>query len=332
MPLRFKPALLVCALSLSLSLSWAQSTESLGTISGTIVDRTGAVVAGAHVKLTHGDQSREVISGGNGQFSFSNVSPGDFQLTVTATGFAEQTTSGALPPGKVLLLPAITLTVAAADTVVQADVSPVEVAQEQIKDQEQQRVLSVIPNFYVSYVQGAAPLNSRQKFELAWKTLADPFSFIAVGAIAGVEQAQNNFKGYGQGAAGYGKRYGASYAGLASGTLIGAAILPSILKQDPRYFYKGTGSKRSRLFYALANAVICKGDNMRWQPNYSAILGGLAAGGLSNLYYPAEDRNGARLTFENAAIGIGTSSALNVMEEFVVRKFTPQASKEPRKH
>ena len=81
--------------------------------------------------------------------------------------------------------------------------------------------------------------------------------------------------------------------------MIGDAILPSILKQDPRYFYKGSGTTRSRILYALANAVVCKGDNGHWQPDYSGILGSLAAGGISNLYYPASNRNGVQLTFEN---------------------------------
>jgi hypothetical protein len=104
-------------------------------------------------------------------------------------------------------------------------------------------------------------------------------------------------------------------------TFIGGAILPSLLKQDPRYFYKGTGSKRSRLLYAIANSVICKGDNGHWQTNYSGILGGLAAGGISNLYYPSSDR-GAGLTFENAAIGIGATAAANILQEFVIRKLS----------
>ena len=84
-----------------------------------------------------------------------------------------------------------------------------------------------------------------------------------------------------------------------------------------------TGSGQSRFWYAIANAVICKGDNGRWQPNYSAIIGGLAAGGISNLYYPAANRNGASLTFENALIGIGGAAASNVIQEFIVRRFTP---------
>jgi hypothetical protein len=107
-------------------------------------------------------------------------------------------------------------------------------------------------------------------------------------------------------------------------------VLPSLLKQDPRYFYRGTGTRRSRLLYALANAVICKGDNGKWQPNYSNMLGGLAAGGISNLYYPAKDRNGARLTFENALIEIGATAGANLVEEFLVPRPTPKSSK-PKK-
>jgi hypothetical protein len=197
-----------------------------------------------------------------------------------------------------------------------------EAAEKQIKQEEKQRVLGFMPNFYVSYDPNPIPLDSKQKFELAWKTTVNPYSFAIIGAIAGIQQADNSYSGYGQGAQGYGKRYGAGYADFVTGTFIGGALLPSILKQDPRYFYKGTGSTHSRVLYAMANAVICKGDNGRWQPNYSNILGSLAAGGISNAYYPASDR-GAALTFENAFIGIGATAAVNVLQEFVVRKLTP---------
>jgi hypothetical protein len=103
--------------------------------------------------------------------------------------------------------------------------------------------------------------------------------------------------------------------------------LPSLLKQDPRYFYKGTGSLSARFLYAVGNSVICKGDNGRWQPNYSNMLGSLAAGGISNLYYPSDDRNGAGLTFENAAIGIAANAVTNLLQEFLIRKLTPKAPK-----
>ena len=299
-----------------------------GNISGTVIDRTGAVVAGCRVRLTRPNQSSilEARSGDNGQFSFANVPPGPFQLTITFPGFAPQTASGILPPGETYIVPPVGLTVATALTEVQVGLSTVEVAQEQVRDEEKQRVLGFVPNFYVTYVPHAAPLNSKQKFTLAWKTTIDPVTFALVGVIAGIQQAQNSFSGYGQGAAGYGKRYGASYADLVSGTFIGSAILPSLLKQDPRYFYKGTGSKRSRILYAIAGAVICKGDNGKWQPNYSSVLGNLAAGGLSNLYYPAKSRDGVGLTFESGAIGIGATAGANLIQEFLIRNLTPKVS------
>ncbi|MFY9676801.1 MAG: carboxypeptidase-like regulatory domain-containing protein [Terriglobales bacterium] len=299
-----------------------------GSISGTIVDQSGAVVAGAQVELRASAQKEPLAtqSATDGQFFFSKVAPGTFQLSISAAGFETKTFSGILHPGEVAALPQIAIIVAETRTEVQVGVSQVEIAQEQIKSEEKQRVLGVIPNFYVSYVSNAAPLNARQKFQLAFRTIIDPFTVVVVAGTAAIEQGQNHFAEYGQGAQGYGKRFGATYADTFTGTLIGGAILPSLLKQDPRYFYKGTGSMTSRGLYAMANAVICKGDNGRWQPNYSNVLGSLAAGGISNLYYPDQDRNGAGLTVENAAIGLGAAAVSNLIQEFIVKKLTPKLS------
>ena len=222
-----------------------------GSISGTVVDQSGAVVTGARVRLTGTgeDQSlnQEVLSDDDGQFSFANIAPGPFQLTITSGGFATQTSSGMLGSGENYIVPQIAMAIATESAEVLVGLSQTEVAEEEIKVEEKQRVLGVIPNFYVSYVPNAVPLTSKQKFKLAWKTIVDPVTFAWTGAVAGVEQAQNDFSGYGQGAQGYAKRYGAAYADGVTGTLIGSALLPSLLKQDPRYFYKGTGSKRSRI-------------------------------------------------------------------------------------
>jgi hypothetical protein len=297
-----------------------------GTISGTVVDQMGAVVPAARVKLTREEPplSQEAMSDSDGQFSFAGVTPGPFQLTITSPGFTTKTVSGSLHPGEDYLVPPIALVVATAATEVKVSLTPVEVAEAEIKDEEKQRVLGVIPNFYVTYNSAAAPLNPRQKFELAWKATVDPINFGLTGAIAGIQQAANAFSGYGQGAQGYAKRYGASYADSAISTFIGSAALPSVLKQDPRYFYKGIGSRRSRFLYAIANAVICKGDNGHWQANYSGMLGSLAAGGLSNLYYPETDRD-VTVTFENTLIAIGSTAANNLLQEFVIRKLTRNA-------
>jgi hypothetical protein len=301
-----------------------QEQQLAGAISGTVVDRTGAVVAGARVKLSREDQSpsQEVVTDSDGRFSFAGTAPGPFQLTITSEGFATQTFAGAVHSGENYMVPAIALVVATATSEVQVSLSPTELAEAEIKDEEKQRILGILPNFYVTYDPAAAPLTRKQKFELAWKATVDPVNFGLTGAIAGIEQATNAFSGYGQGAQGYGKRYGAAYADSVTGTLIGGAILPSLLKQDPRYFYKGTGSKRSRILYAISNSVICKGDNGHWQPNYSSILGSLASGGISNLYYPGKDRQDAALTFETALIGIGATAATNLLQEFVMKRFT----------
>jgi len=268
--------------------------------------------------------NQQVLTSDDGQFAFVSVAPGAFHLAITAAGFASQQFSGNLVSGDSYAVPQIVLSIASVVTEVRVvPPSLTEEAEAEVKEELKQRPLGFIPNFYVSYVADAAPLSPRQKFKLAWKQMVDPVTFGLTGAIAGIQQAQNDFSGFGQGAQGYAKRYGAAYAGEVTGTLIGSAILPSVFKQDPRYFYKGTGSKRSRVLYAVAASVICKGDNGHWQANYSGILGGLAAGGISNLYYPAKDRHDASLTFENTLIGIGATAAANVLQEFVIRKLTP---------
>ncbi len=293
-------------------------------ISGSVIDQSGAMVVGAVVRVTQDGKSlsQQAVTGDNGQFFLANISPGAFELTISSTGFAPKTLDGKLTPGQIDTVPPIVMSVASSVTEVRVGLTQQEVATEQIKIEEKQRVLGVVPNFYVSYVPNAAPLDWKQKFHLAGRTIIDPFTLIVVAGTAGVQQWQNHFIGYGQGLQGYGKRFGANYADTAVGTVLGGAILPSLLHQDPRYFYKGIGSTRARILYAVAMAVICKGDNRRWQPNYSNVIGQLAAGGISNLYYPSQDRDSAGVTFGNAAIGIAGNAVGNVMQEFIVPKLT----------
>jgi hypothetical protein len=314
----------------------AQEQSSQGSIHGVVLGKDGSVYEGARIALSMaappqaGSSEPRVWTAstdGNGRFNFSGIAPGAFKLTVSSQGFATQEVSVFLHPGENYETQAIVLPFAIAANEVHVTASQQEIALEQLKVEETQRVFGVIPNFYVTYVPNAPPLSSRQKFSLAWKTSIDPITFLVSGAFAGVEQADNAFSGYGQGAQGYAKRYAADYADGFIGTMIGGAILPSILKQDPRYFYKGTGTTRSRILYAVANAVICKGDNGHWQFNYSGILGSLAAGGISNLYYPASNRDGVALTFESTLIGTAGSAAQNLFQEFLVRKLTPKVPK-----
>ena len=267
---------------------------------------------------------RSQATDSDGAFNFADVPPGTFKLTISSSGFETRTVSGLLHPGEKFDAQTIVLPVTSATTDVRVTASQQDIEVEQIHQELHQRVLGVIPNFYVTYVPNAPPLTTRQKYDLAWKSAIDPFTWLSNGAFAGIEQADNSFSGYGQGAQGYAKRYGAGYADGFIGNMIGGAMLPALFKQDPRYFYKGTGTIRARTLYAVANAVICKGDNGHWQFDYSGILGSLAAGGISNLYYPASNRNGAALTFESTGIGTVGSAVGNLFQEFVIRKLTPK--------
>ena len=209
---------------------------------------------------------------------------------------------------------------APAPAAVPAPPSTSDQAEQQLRQQEHQRILRVIPNFNTSYIQNAAPLSPQQKFRLAFRGGIDPFEFIAAGAIAGWGQAEDDNAGYGQGAQGYAKRYGAAYADSADGILWGNAIFPVLFHEDPRYFRQGAGSFWSRFKYAVSTTVWTKNDDGSWGPNYANVLGNIVAGGISNLYYPSNNR-GVGLTFE----GAGTVTAEGALGALGV-EFWPDVS------
>ena len=297
-----------------------------GSISGKVVDQSGANIAGAVVNLVRDGQSPglEVTSDEDGQFSFSNVPPGPFHLTISSPDLASHEFSGTVQSGEAYVTPLFMLVIPTQVTEVHVEgLTPEELAEVQIKEQEKQRVFGVIPSFYVSYEPNAAPLKAKHKFGLAWKSASDPITLVGVGVLAGIYQAADRWSAYGQGAQGYAKRYGASYTDVFAATFIGGAVMPSILKQDPRYFYKGSGSKRSRILYAVTSSVKCKGDNGRWQPNYSNIIGSFAGAGLETLYLPENDRRGSGFLVSSALIRLGETSLAGVLQEFLFSKVTP---------
>jgi hypothetical protein len=303
----------------------AHGQPSEGSIHGTVTDSSGNVIVGARVTL-EADVSKvqhTLLTDGAGYFNFPDLEPGKLGVTITSKGFASWAGSEiVLPPGGTCELAQVALQIASVNTDVDVVFSQHDLAEEQMKAEEKQRVLGVFPNFYTSYVWKAAPLTSKQKFRLALRTSIDPAAFVVTGIAAGIEQWQNYFSGYGQGSQGYAKRFSAAYADGFVSTMIGAAILPSLLHQDPRYFYRGTGSIGSRALYAISTVVICKGDNGHWQPNYSNVLGNLASAGISNLYYPSTNRNGAQVTIDNALIGTAEGAISALIQEFVLRKIS----------
>jgi len=295
-----------------------------GTITGKVVDVRGDAVASAQVKLSLDARApdQETQSSQAGNFTFSNVAPGPFHISFDAAGFALKTIDGELQAGETLTLPRTELSIDVLATQVNVSETQAEIAQAQIKLAEQQRIVGVIPNYFATYDPEVVPLNARQKFELTWKTFLDPAAVVYAGFTAGIWQASNTYKGFGQGAAGYGKRLGAAYADFATGLMFEAVIMPTIFKQDPRYYYKGTGSTSSRFWYAVSRTFICQGDNRKAQFCYSSLAGDFASSFLTNYYYPPEDRNSTAVNLRNAGLSIGFSAAYNLFQEFLAKKLT----------
>ena len=301
------------------------------TVSGTVTDVNNDTVPGAGVALDGPSPAdhRAVTANDDGFFEIHDLRPGTtYHVTVSAKGFADWTSPKiAVTPGQYLNLTDIKLQIAEAVTTVKAVYSTEQLATEQVEVEEKQRVLGVLPNFYVVYDPDAAPLTTKLKFKLALKTTIDPVTFLGVAVLSGINQAADT-PNYVQGMKGYGQRVGAGYTDGFTDIMVGGAVLPSLLHQDPRYFYQGTGTTKSRAIHALSSAFICKGDNGRWQPNYSSVGGDLASGAISNLYYPQSNR-GPGLVFNNALINAGARMLNGVLQEFVLRAVTPTAKDKP---
>ena len=298
--------------------------KGTASISGVVIDPNGGVVENARVALEGSDgvAVQTVQSGSGGEFTLQNLPAGVFRVTVTATGFAPSSSEPiTVTGGQTYIQPSITLYVANANTEVHVLANNPALAQLEIKAEEKQRVLGFAPNFYESFIDDAVPLTAKQKFSFAFRDTFDPTRFFGAAVQAGIQQANGSYKGYGFGAAGYGKRYAAAYGDGLTSDILSHAVFPVIFHQDPRYFYQGTGSNRSRFIHAVSSAVVARSDSGRTIPNYSYLLGDIGSGALSNLYYPHADR-GVGLVFTNAAIGIAGRAIQGIIEEFVFPRLT----------
>jgi hypothetical protein len=296
-----------------------------GSISGTVLDSSGAPVPGAQVMVSGPKlpQSLTATTDAAGAFRITALPSGSFAVAVAAT-------PGFLPaaPETVVLARSeqykLTLTVIPtprSSTTVHVFATPDQIATAQVKLEEKQRVLGIVPNFYTSYSSNAAPMTTRLKYNLVAHSILDPITFVVVGGVAGAEQIHNTYPGYGRGTQGYAKRYGSTFADTAIARLLGDAALPAIFHQDPRYFYRGTGSTGSRMWYAIQSTVVVKGDSGRWQPACARILGNFAAAVISNLYHTPGDR-GAAITFRDGLIITADGAVENLLREFLPRTLT----------
>lgn len=295
-----------------------------------VTDAYGDVVQGAVVILEDGTPAdrRALESSDLGVFQFSGLRPGVvYHITIKGKGFEDWSSQPiTLKPGEFFNVTGIKLKFPDSASSVTVYANTAQIAVEQVQVAEKQRVLGFIPNFYVVYdSKNAVPLPAKLKFQMAFKTAIDPVNILGSAFIAAVDQAADS-PDYQQGWAGYGQRFGASYTDGFTDIMFGGAILPTLLHQDPRYYYKGTGSTASRLKHALAYPFFCKGDNGHMEINYSTIGGDLISSSLANLYYPKSNR-GVGLTFTNFGISTAERGLSTVLQEFVLRKLTPAAKK-----
>ena len=302
--------------------SFDTATTKTGKILGIVVDSTDDPIAAATIVLqAPNGESQKALSKDDGSFAFQDVAPKiAHQISITAEGFADWKSSVEVEPGQEKALTDIRLRILAVQRAVTVSYSSKEIAAQQVKAEEQQRILRFIPNLYVVYEPHPEPLTTKMKFHMAYKNLGNPVFFARVGAWAAIQQA-NNTPHYGQGAEGYGKRLGAGFADSTTENLFGNAILPSLLHQDPRYFYQGNGTKWSRALHAMSAPFTCKGDNGKLQPNYSTWGGSLISSSISTVYYPDGNR-GPGHVFGTFGIGMALHVGSSLAQEFILDKFT----------
>ncbi|SNT28271.1 Carboxypeptidase regulatory-like domain-containing protein [Granulicella rosea] len=307
--------------------SLPQAPEPQGTaiISGSVTDTQQAIIPGAKVTLEDvaTKVTRTIESDSTGAFRFESIAPGQYVVHVAAVNFAPWKIRDVivLHEGENFAMPVVELGVEEINTTVNA-ITQEDLAEQQITAEMHQRILGVLPNFYVIYEPHAAPLTRKQKFKLAARVSTDPLTFMTTGITAGIETAQGGFSDYGEGVPGYLKRYGAAYGDRLSSTMLGAALFPSLLHQDPRYFYRGHGRIVTRALYAISTTVICKGDNGKWQPNVSNVAGNLGAAFISSTYYPRDQRHSVQVTVDNTLIGVATGAIGTLFQEFLLKHVT----------
>ena len=187
--------------------------------------------------------------------------------------------------------------------------------EKEIERQEQSyRVMGVVPHFGTTHL-NAPPLTGGEKFHLFVKSAFDPVTFVLTGAQAGIAQAQDSFPAYGQGAEGYGKRYGAAFTDSVSSGFFSNYFYPVLFKQDPRYFRLGEGGFKRRLAHSMVEQVVAHQDSGGRMFHFSNVLGALSSGGISNIYYPEQDR-GFGLTMSRAGIAMLYGQIGGIFNEF----------------
>lgn len=302
------------------------TTPGTARLSGTVIDINGGLVPGAVVTITARDRPgappSTATADANGSFSVGGLPPGNYSVTITSPGLETYTGRDIrLRAGEAYVMPHVSLPIARTAADVTVSLTEEQVAETQLNAELKQRVLGVFPNFYTTFEWDAAPLSAGKKFKLAARSFTDPVAFVTTAGIAGAEQINGTFPEYGSGFPGYARRYGAAYGDAVISRMMGSVIFASLLHQDPRYFVMGTGTAKRRAWHAVSSAFIQRGDNRRWQPAYSNLLGNAATGALASTYHPGGPGAGM-LVLDDTLIGLGGRAFDDLFREFVLPRFT----------
>ena len=182
--------------------------------------------------------------------------------------------------------------------------------------QKGDRIFGMIPNN--ATVEGAtqiAPIPASEKFKLGAENAFDPFVYVFVGITAGVAQAQGSERSFGYGPAAFAKRYAVAFTDNTINGMMTTSIFPSMLKQDPRYFQLGQGTTPHRMGYAASRILVGRSDAGHKQFNLSEIGGNVVAAGISEAYYPPENRTALDVA-ERWALNVMWDTLSNELKEF----------------
>lgn len=303
------------------------SLSSGANLSGTVLDAYGDVLPGARVVVESSDGAfrSSQFANEDGFFQFKDVRPNlEFRVSVSSRGFDDWASPPiTLKEGQFFEVIGIKLRLHVEAASVNVTATTEQVATEQVTLAEHQRVFGFIPNFYVMYEsEKAVPLTVNLKFRMATRVAVDPVSFLGSTTLAAINQAAD-IPDFDQGWKGYAQRFGTSYADGVTNIMFGGAILPALLHQDPRYFYLGRGSIKSRTLHALSNPFICRGDNGSKHLNISSMGGDLISGVVGNAYYPDSDKGLSRV-LNGFLISTMQRETVSLLQEFVIRRFTPR--------
>ncbi len=295
--------------------------EGLARIKGVVSDIQGGLVPGAHIVIACTEPAtttQETTADSAGFFSVGGLSAGTYSVTISSPGLKTYVVHDLhLRPGQIYSLPEISLPIARTTADVTVTLTTEELAETELHNELKQRVLGVLPNFYTSYQWNAAPLTAKQKLKLTLRATTDPVFLGTTAITAGIQYARNDYPEYGDGPAGYWRRYGAAYGDAVIGRFMSSVVFASVFHQDPRYFVMTNGSWERRSWHAISSTVIQRGDNRHWQPAYAHIFGSASAALIASTYHPGS--NPGKLVLDDTILDLGNKAANNLIREFVLR-------------